>query len=379
MNKELISEINRFREIVGLNVINEAPLGISPVYKALERFFDKFGVSTLEDAELKSLESALSKDANLVRDFDEIGTKLSNAATSAEGERLLDTYLRQLPNFKLVVNILEKNAPDVFQDVVNKTFESKMNPAFYDAFEEAYEKQGTKGVLDLYNVAVPSNQSERLKFMLGKWKPEPKVKGGGGTSGGGTSGGGTSGGGTSGGGKLSVSSDAEVLFNAKNIGSVLTNDEIKLINDLATKIGDIGIDKLTPMERIKLESTLQKVNSSIDIAIEKLKKQAEQMTGAEKINVEKRIVWWENFKKQSKSFVGIKAMLSYASVALGLFAAYIGIGFISALCDLPLVSFFCSSAKKKMRDFKPDETKPEETKPEETKPEEGGDLNKLSP
>jgi len=200
MNKEILSEINRFREIIGLKQINESVTGTSPIYEALEKFWEKFGVRGIEKSELESLERALSTDANLVRDFDEIGTKLSNPATIRDGENLLNNYLTNLSGFQRLITILDRAAPDELNAVLDKTFKSRMGIQ-YDNFVQAYQLDGNNGMRRMYDALTPSaNRSQRLEYLLDKWKPEPKTKGGGGTSGGGTSGGGTSGGGTSGGG-----------------------------------------------------------------------------------------------------------------------------------------------------------------------------------
>jgi hypothetical protein len=315
MNKEILSEINRFREIIGLNQINEAVTGTSPIYEALEKFWERFGVRGVEKSEIEALEKALSTDAKLVRDFDEIGTKLSNPSTIQEGERLLNSYLTNLSGFQRLITILDRAAPQELNKVIDKTFKSRMGLQ-YDNFVQAYQLDGNNGMKNLYDALTPqANRSQRLEYLMDKWKPETPQKGvGGGGSGKGTgSGSGTSGGGTGIGGGIGgglggrltaenintaiseISKEFPELFKTNILGKYKFSNELaRVTNKIRREFVGKSITDIEKIIEQRFEELQEKVRAGVIKESETisflekwgpLRRQINPMTGEKQLNV----------------------------------------------------------------------------------------------
>ena len=354
MKNNLLSEINRFREIVGLKLINEAPTGVSPIYEAIERFWTKFGTRGVSKVELEALEAAISTEATLVKEFDEIGTKLKNPSTMAQGETQLDTYFTNLPKFQRLINVIERAAPDELNSVLDKTIKSKLGRA-YDDYLEAYELDGTNGMLNMYRATTPTI-SNKVEYMLEKWKPEPKVKGGGGTSGGG--------GGTSGRGGTNNSSDWDWLNKPVQTGEAKTTEEIldKMRKELGTEfaIYENMVDKLSQLT--------QEEKELVKLAFSEGRQYLSQPDKLLDMGKRLRLSKYKGLKRLGlwilqNPTLALKRTGGLVALGVGGYGLYV-LGKIGSRA----INNVDNTVDKKMDEWegkKPEETKPEETKPEE--------------
>ena len=176
MNKQVLSEINRFREIIGLSLINESPLGPGPAQKGIEEVLEKLGIQSerIEKTSIEEIERALSKDVSTLDKFEKIGAEVESGSLK-NAERLIDDLISNPAEWKVFVSLIKSN-PVVFSEISDNMVK-ELTGSQYQSFIDMYEKieskipgKGSEAVERAANNLGYTNNINR-DFWKG-WKPK---------------------------------------------------------------------------------------------------------------------------------------------------------------------------------------------------------------
>ena len=368
MNKQIISEINRYREIMGLSIINEAPIGPGPAQRGIEEVLEKLGLKTekLGTTSVEEIERALSKDASTLDKFEKIGTEFEQGSLQT-AERLIDDLISNPAEWKMFVSLV-KSSPAVFSEISDKMVKELSGPSYqdfvdvYNQIESKVPGKGSEAVERAADNLGYTNDTNR-EFWKG-WKPKggiiPNVT----TT-------------------PLLSAEAKALLGANSIlEKSLSKADADLINNLINKMergGEYSLTKLTQIERIQLDNALKSIGKEIDVIKQKIDKDISMSSGAAKSQLEKTrnnltiIGDGLNTGIQGvKKVANFKNLVALAGISIFVVGGYITYGFISSICETPILKHFCNKAHENLTDEtdKKDEPKtPDDKKEEEKKPE----------
>ena len=176
MNKQVVSEINRYREIMGLSLVSESTLVGGGNEAAVEKILEKIGLKSerLEKTSIEEIEKALSKDLNIISKVDKIGSELESGSLKS-AEKLIDNLVSNPAEWKVFVSLI-KSSPKVFSEISDKMVMKLSGEQGYNYFVDLYNQieskipgKGSEAVERAANNLGYTNNTNR-EFWKG-WKP----------------------------------------------------------------------------------------------------------------------------------------------------------------------------------------------------------------
>jgi len=351
MNRELLSEINRFREIIGLKLINESMNAGTPVQEAIEKILERFGSGTkvLDAAALKSIESSIT-DVSVLNKLETLGNEISQGIPSSV-ERMVDDLVIDAVATRLIFGSLATEAPDVFQKIADGIVK-KTSGASYNTFENVWnltkDRQKIIDTARKYGFITDENE-----IFWEKWQPKIKSSVIPTTS--------------------ALSEEAKAYYKLTPEDEKWLNEkEINVLNKAAKDVKS-KFANLSDLEKVQANNALQTFNKKIDDALTALENVSDPI-------LQKKIAFWKKFWEWSKKNITPENLWVCVKIAATLFGAYLAIGFFSGLCDMPGVSLLCKKAGKKMDmdnvldtdDVDTDKDNPDDDKKRKKKKRKGG-------
>lgn len=185
---EFNSQIKRIYELmdleIGSNPIMEAIVNpLTKVRPALEIVLEKIGFNRAEitaDAASSGLNGMLSKferqvlssgEESLISSLTEIGEKIANAATRAEGKAALTVFLRSPSNFNLVLSNFKLANGRIYELKAKEFVEGRLKSYGQDVFENAVKLRNKKGADEFYNFCKRLNMVGKMDMYFKDYNP----------------------------------------------------------------------------------------------------------------------------------------------------------------------------------------------------------------
>jgi hypothetical protein len=351
MKKEILSEINRFREIIGLKLLNEA-LGTPGVIEGIEKVLERFGISgtkALDRASLEAIEKSISTDASALSKFEKIGEEVTQGATQS-AENLVDNLVKDASATRILFDAILSKDKQIFQEIADGIV-SKSAASNYSDFENLWNatKDHNRIVRTAEKYGLVSDEN---RIFWEKWEPNvkssPIV------------------------GPTTSTLNAEAIAYFKLTPSqekMFTEEEIKILNT-AAKDAENKFTNLSKLEKVQAQNALEIFGKKLEDALTAIEKTTDPI-------VQRKIKWWKSFWEGSKKNITPGNLWAAIKIGATLFGGYIAYGLFTTICDKPILKTFCSAADKKLFDDSGKDKKDDETNPDETKPEEKKDDKKI--
>jgi hypothetical protein len=177
MGKNIIlTEINRMKELMGLNLLMEGDGFIG----VLEKIVDKLGATSEKDFDrgiLKQSETLFRRNIpKFVEELETIGQKFEKGS-EIEAEQLLDKFISNENNFEQLLSIIKSSNKKAYLEIIDDQFMKKFGKETYDNLSRFYynvpENQRSwamKQVLKKSGIEINTVTGERI---IKDWVPNP--------------------------------------------------------------------------------------------------------------------------------------------------------------------------------------------------------------
>jgi len=165
MNKILLSEINRNREIMGLSLLKEGNIA-----QVIERGFEKTLGQGIDRATAELMEPIIKSETSIASKFERLGDDLENATARGDraaiesAEKGIKNFFLNYDNFKSFIDAIERRSPELLDQIVGSKVGRRAD--VWELLKAAYKDGGLRSFRETWTDIYGEGEKTRLKYLV---------------------------------------------------------------------------------------------------------------------------------------------------------------------------------------------------------------------